>query len=59
VTPVGTAAAPPGDKKPLFVGEPIMPARCMLHDDAELDLTPGGRPVISPAELTGTVLAGL
>jgi hypothetical protein len=28
-----------------------MPARCVLHDDAELDLTPGGRPVISPAEL--------
>jgi hypothetical protein len=28
-----------------------MPARCVLHDDAELDLTPGRRPVISPAEL--------
>jgi len=25
VTPVETAAAPPGEKKPRFVGEPIMP----------------------------------
>jgi hypothetical protein len=29
--------------KPVFVGEPIMPARCMLHDDGALDLTPGRR----------------
>ena len=31
--------------------------RCVLHDDAALDLMPGGRPLISRAELVGTVFA--
>jgi len=29
----------------------------VLHDDAALDLTPGGRPLISRAELVGIVFA--